>query len=111
MRKHTWLLAMGLLFLSTGITAQQEKLDLSTIDKIRTEGLQHSHVMDIAFHLTDASGSRLKASPGFYRAANYAKDQLAQWGLTDSHLDAWGDFGKGWELQKSYLAMTAPYYK
>ncbi len=91
--------------------AQDEKLDLTTIQKIRDEGLQHSHVMDIAFHLTDASGNRLTSSPGFFRAANYAKQQLAAWGLTGAALDPWGDFGKGWELQKSYLAMTAPYYK
>ena len=67
--------------------------------------------MDIAFHLTDASGNRLTASPGFMRAANYAKQQLTQWGLTGAMLDPWGDFGKGWELQRSYVAFTAPYYK
>ena len=47
------------LFLSTRIQAQDEKLDMTTIQKIRQEGLQDSHVMDIAFHLTDASGDRL----------------------------------------------------
>ncbi len=67
--------------------------------------------MDIAFHLTDASGPRLTASPGFMRAANWAKNQLAQWGLINTMLDPWGDFGKGWELQKSYVAITYPWYK
>ena len=109
MRKQ-FLLA-GWLLAAVGAYAQSEKLDLPAIDKIRQEGLQHSRVMDIAFHLTDASGDRLTASPGFNRAANYAKQQLSQWGLTDAALDPWGDFGKGWELQKSYVAMTAPYYK
>jgi hypothetical protein len=111
MRKHFGLLVVGLLFLTVCSQAQEEKLDLSTIQKIREEGLQHSHVMDIAFHLTDASGNRLTASPGFYRAANWAKQQLADWGLVNSRLDPWGDFGKGWELQRSYLALTAPYYR
>jgi hypothetical protein len=37
--------------------------------------------------------------------------QLKQWGLTNVALDPWGDFGNGWELQRSYVAMTAPYYK
>ena len=90
---------------------KDEKIDLPTIQKIRDEGLQHSHVMDIAFHLTDASGNRLTASPGFNRAAGWAKQQLTDWGLTAATLDPWGDFGKGWELQKAYLALTAPYYK
>ena len=111
MRKHSVLLVAGLLLLATTTQAQDEKIDLSTIQKIRDEGLQHSHVMDIAFHLTDASGNRLTASPGFYRAANWAKQQLSEWGLVNAKLDPWGDFGKGWELQKSYLALTAPYYK
>jgi carboxypeptidase Q len=111
MRKQFYLLFVGVMLLSTTLLAQEEKIDLATIQKIRDEGLQHSHVMDIAFHLTDASGNRLTASPGFYRAANWAKDQLAQWGLANSALDPWGDFGKGWELEKSYLALTAPYYR
>jgi hypothetical protein len=102
---------VALLLLATTLPAQQEKIDMTAIQKIRQEGLQDSHVMDIAFHLTDASGDRLTASPGFMRAANWAKQQLTQWGLTDATLDPWGDFGKGWELQRSYLAISSPYYK
>jgi len=111
MRKQACL-AMGLfLLLATQAKAQVEKVDMTAIQKIRDEGLQHSHVMDIAFHLTDASGNRLTASPGFNRAANWAKQQLTDWGLTGATLDPWGEFGKGWELEKSYVALTAPYYK
>jgi hypothetical protein len=87
MRKQTCL-ALGLvLLLASQTTAQVEKVDMTTIQKIRDEGLQHSHVMDIAFHLTDASGNRLTASPGFNRAANWAKQQLTDWGLTGATLD------------------------
>ena len=89
----------------------QEKLDLATIDKIKDEGLKRSQIMDIMFNLTDASGNRLTNSPGYFRAANYAKDKLSSLGLSNAALDPWGEFGKGWELEKSYLAMTAPYYK
>jgi carboxypeptidase Q len=111
MRKQACLLALGLSFLSVRTRAQDEKIDLTTIQKIRDEGLQRSHVMDIAFHLTDASGNRLTASPGFNRAANWAKQQLTDWGLVNAALDPWGEFGKGWELEKSYIALSAPYYK
>ena len=113
MRKHSRLslsLAVFLL-LASCLRAQNEKPDMATIQKIRQEGLQNSHVMDIAFHLTDASGDRLTASPGFMRAANWAKQQLTQWGLENAALDPWGDFGKGWELQRSYVALSSPYYK
>src|SRR5678816_1302554 len=93
------------------VFAQNENIDQAVMSRIRKEGLENSKVMDIAFHLTDASGPRLTASPGFMRAANYAKQQLSQWGLVYDTLDAWGDFGKSWELQKSYVAITAPWYK
>jgi carboxypeptidase Q len=105
-------LSILLLFAIPGfVNAQTEKIDQNMMQKIRTEGLQNSKVMDIVFHLTDASGPRLTASPGFMRAANYAKNTLAQWGLKNTMLDPWGDFGKSWELEKSYVAMTAPWYK
>ncbi|MEO7265714.1 MAG: M20/M25/M40 family metallo-hydrolase [Ferruginibacter sp.] len=109
MRK-TFLLFILSIFLIQAIIAQ-EKMDNAAIGKIRTEGLQHSKVMDIAFQLTDVSGPRLTNSPGYFRAANWAKNELAKWGLTNAALEPWGDFGKSWELKKSYVAMTAPWYK
>lgn len=98
------------LLCAVSLTAQ-EKLDTAMISKIRAEGLSKSGVMDIAFHLTDGSGPRLMNSPGFFRAANWAKTTLKEWGLENTALEPWGTFGKGWELQKSYIAMTVPYYK
>lgn len=93
------------------ISFAQEKLDLDMMAKIREEGLNRSKVMDIALHLTDLNGNRLTNSPGYQRAANYAKETLTAYGLKNAQLDAWGEFGKGWELEKMYFAMTAPYYK
>ena len=78
--------------------------------KIRKEGLDNSKVMDIAFHLTDVSGPRLTNSPGFFRAANWAKDELIKMGLVNAGIEPWGDFGTGWEQTRCYVAMTAPYY-
>ena len=108
MRKLVILFTLAIYAISL---SAQEKLDTAMITKIRTEGLTHSGVMDIAFHLTDGSGPRLMNSPGFFRAANWAKNTLKEWGLENAALEPWGTFGKGWELQKSYIAMTAPYYK
>ncbi len=105
------LLALSAAVLVAVFVLAQEKLDTATIAKIRTEGLAHSQVMDIAFQLTDGSGPRLMNSPGFFRATNWAKKTLQGWGLDNTALEPWGTFGKGWELQKSYIAMTAPYYK
>ena len=92
-------------------TFSQETIDASVMQKIRAEGLTRSKVMDIAFNLTDKNGSRLTNSEGYMRAANYAKETLGGWGMANAVIDPWGEFGKGWDLQKMYLAMTAPYYK
>ncbi|MEN9684619.1 MAG: hypothetical protein RLZZ28_405 [Bacteroidota bacterium] len=91
--------------------SQDEKVDLPMMQKIRKEGLENSKVMDLIFNLTDASGARLTNSPGFMRAANYARETLSGWGLKNAAIDPWGEFGKGWELEKSYIAITAPYYR
>lgn len=109
MRKNLALIVAAT-FVITGLFAQ-EKVDMDAINKIKKEGLENSKVMDIAFRLTDVSGPRLTNSPGFFRAANWAKAELAKWGLTNASLEPWGDFGKSWELKKSYIALTAPYYR
>lgn len=105
MRKYCLLF---LLFISPVFLLAQ---DASVIKKIREEGLNNSRVMDIAFHLTEISGPRVTGSPGLARAQDYSINQLKQWGLANVQKDPWGDFGKGWELKKSYIAMSAPWYK
>jgi len=67
-------------------------------------------VEEIAYHLIDESGPRLSNSPGYNRAAEWAVKQLSEWGLANAGKEAWGEFGKGWEVNKSYVAMTKPYY-
>ncbi|MDX1954063.1 MAG: M20/M25/M40 family metallo-hydrolase [Chitinophagaceae bacterium] len=88
----------------------QEPLDKAAVDKIRKEGMDNSKVMDLAFRLTDVSGPRLTASPGFLKAANWAREEMTRMGLKNATLEPWGDFGKGWEQTKCYVAMKTPYY-
>ncbi|WP_428328278.1 M28 family metallopeptidase [Mucilaginibacter sp.] len=99
-----------LLAATTGSAFAQETVDTAMVRKIRNEGLNHSKVMETAFYLTDASGPRLSGSPGLKRAQDWAVNQLKTWGMVNSKREAWGKFGKGWEVQKNYVAMTVPYY-
>jgi carboxypeptidase Q len=99
------------LLLVNRLFAQIENPDMAMMAKIRDEGLNHSQVMELVFNLTDANGPRLMESPGYFKAANWAKTKLVSWGLENASLEAWGKWGKGWELKKYYLALTAPYYK
>jgi len=99
----------SLVFIS--VLSAQEKLDMDVINKIKKEETDNSKVMYIAHQLTDVAGPRLTNSPGFMRAANWAKDELAKWGLVNTKLEPWGEFGKGWQQEKCYVAMTSPYYQ
>lgn len=100
-----------LLCLFAVVVMAQEKVDLEMVKKIRQEGLNNSKVMEYAFQLTDVNGPRLAGSPGYMKAANWVKNELTKIGLVNAALEPWGDFGRSWELKKSYVAMTAPYYK
>jgi carboxypeptidase Q len=101
------------MMLTTGVTAAlfaQDTPDKAIVQKIRDEGLKNSKVMDIAFNLTDVAGPRLSGSPGLKRAQDWAVSQLKSWGMVNANREAWGKFGKGWEVQKNYAAITVPYY-
>ncbi|MFD2872409.1 M20/M25/M40 family metallo-hydrolase [Mucilaginibacter ximonensis] len=84
--------------------------DQQMLERIKEEGLNKSEVMNTAFYLTDVSGPRLANSPGLKRAQNWAVNQLKTWGMVNATREPWGKFGKGWEVQKNYAAITAPYY-
>ncbi|SHO60986.1 peptidase M28-like protein [Algoriphagus zhangzhouensis] len=96
--------------LLAGLTFAQEKIDLDAIEKIKKEGFDNSKVEEIAFQLVDKAGPRLSNSEGYKRATDYAVKQLSDWGLQNATTEAWGEFGRGWEMEKSYVAMTKPYY-
>jgi len=93
-----------------GSAFAQEPVDTAMVRKIRDEGLNHSKVMETAFYLTDVSGPRISGSPELKHAQDWAVNQLKSWGMVNAKREPWGKFGKGWEVQKNYVAMTAPYY-
>lgn len=87
----------------------QESFDRAMIAKIRDEGLNHSHAYAMLDTLATVIGPRLTASPAFMRAAEFARDHLKSWGLADVHMESF-PFGRGWQLEKFSLEMTAPRY-
>ncbi len=87
-----------------------EKIDSAVYAKLKTEGNDHSQVMDVLSMLTDVNGPRLTNSPGYKTAANYAKKTMEGWGLTNPHFDSFGEFGRGWQVKKFGLSATAPTY-
>ncbi len=90
---------------------KQEKVDIHTIMLIKKEGFGNSKVMQTLFELTDVNGPRLTGSEGMKNAEAWASKKLKGWGMKNVQIERWGGFGKGWEINKSYVAMTAPYYQ
>ncbi|MBT9395220.1 M20/M25/M40 family metallo-hydrolase [Hymenobacter sp. NST-14] len=112
---HTFrfLLLAGALAVATPSWAQSSgatKADPALLAKIKDEGLNRSKVMETAFYLTDVCGPRLANSEGLNRANAWTRQQLTDWGLVKANVEPWGTFGRGWDIEKSYVAMTAPYY-
>ena len=78
------------------------------IARIMDEGLNHSQGMATLSYLADVIGQRLTGSPNLRRANEWTKMKLADWGLTNAHLEAWGLFGRGWELQHFSAQIVQP---
>jgi carboxypeptidase Q len=85
-----------------------ETLDLTMYQRIRQEGLSHSHVMDYASGLMDGIGPRLTGSPNLKRANEWTRDQLTAMGCSNAHLEDWGEFGMGWRQLNTWVRMSAP---
>lgn len=90
--------------------AQQESIDTAMVNRIRDEGFNRSQIAAIAHQITDVAGPRLTNSPGFHRAADWIVQTLTGWGLTKAEKEAWGQYGYGWEAEKTTVAMRTPYY-
>jgi len=88
----------------------QERLDLATVHRIKSEALADSKVMDHLFWLTDANGPRLTGSPGLRTAQEWAVRTLQGWGAANAHLEKWGTFGRGWSMSRFSVSMVAPMY-
>ncbi|MBZ5689042.1 MAG: M20/M25/M40 family metallo-hydrolase [Acidobacteriia bacterium] len=85
-----------------------ENLDLTMYQRIREEGLSHSHIMEFASALTDGIGPRLTGSPNLKKANEWTRDQFTAMGCTNAHLEDWGEFGMGWRQLNTWVRMSAP---
>jgi len=85
-----------------------ESLDMTMYQRIRDEGLSHSHVLEFASGLMDGIGPRLTGSPNVKKANEWTRDQLTAMGCANAHLEDWGEFGMGWRQLNTWVRMSAP---
>ena len=107
--KRWFFVFFACLFIFSTIQAQATDEGKVT-EAIRKHGLDQSQVMNIASWLTDVYGPRLTGSPMLTTATSWAKDKLMQMGLQNVHLDEWGPFGRGWQLEMFHMHAIAPNY-
>src|SRR5262245_60488047 len=103
-------LALASLALAAPLAAgpAEEAVDYTTVTRIRDEGFNNSKVMDTLGQLTDVYGPRLTGSPQNKKAAEWARQEMESWGLSNSHLESWGPFGRGWSLEKVSVNLVSP---
>ncbi|HLK14252.1 MAG TPA: M20/M25/M40 family metallo-hydrolase [Fimbriimonadaceae bacterium] len=82
--------------------------DPAVMARIRDEGMNHSQVMKTLSYLSDVIGPRLTGSPSLKRANEWTRDTLTSWGLKNARLEAWGPFGRGWQLDRFSCQVSAP---
>ena len=101
-------LAFAALLFASAVSVQTQTGD-PILARIRTEGLEHSQVVPVFEMLTVNIGPRLTASPAHKRAAEWARDRLASYGLENARLEPWA-FGRGWTLEKLTVELVEPRY-
>ena len=79
--------------------------------KVKHEGLAKSQITELSQFMTDDLGPRLAASQLKLRSERMVAEKLAELGLSNVRVEFAADFEKGgWDNEKNYVAMTAPYY-
>lgn len=84
-------------------------LDPGSLAKLKREAFENSQAAPVFEMLTSTIGPRLTASPAHKRAAEFARDRLAAYGLQNARLEPW-KFGRGWSLEKLTVEMIEPRY-
>ncbi len=85
-----------------------ENIDLTMYARIRTEAFQHGHAMQFSEALMDGIGPRLTGSPNMAKANAWTRDTMTAFGLSNAHLEDWGDFGFGWQQINTWARMVSP---
>ncbi len=64
--------------------------------------------MQFAGALADGIGPRLTGSPNMAKANAWTRDTLSAIGLSNAHLEDWGEFGMGWQQINTWGRMVSP---
>ena len=98
------------LFVGSPLSAG-ETINMTDINKIKAEGMQHSQVMELNSWLSDVYGPRLTGSPNVEQGAKWAMAKMKEWGLLNVKMEPWTNrngFERGWTNDKFYMQAVSP---
>lgn len=104
------IISLSALFMTMTAMAQECQSD-ELAYRVKSEAFSNSQINDLAEFMTDMLGSRLAASQMKQRADKLVVERLQKMGLSNPRVENVWTFEKGaWDVEKTYAAMTAPYY-
>src|SRR4051812_41704723 len=104
MRSTMAMLVSALLLLTLSVHAD-EPVDAAIVARIKAEASQRSRIMETLSELTDVYGARLRGSPAYAAAADWAKQRLGEWGIERVTFEPGGFSGPGWTLRRFSVEM------
>ena len=109
MKQKVFMLLAAWMYMHTAIA--QTCLPAEMAYKVKNEGLANSQVAEISQFMTDDLGPRLAGSKLSLRAEKMVADKLTEMGFSNVRVEFASKYTKGgWDNEKNYVAMTAPYY-
>ncbi len=111
MKKSVWLVSIvcSAVCLVGSFTSAQEPVHWEVFEQILDEAFERSAVMENASWLTDVFGPRNSKSSGYVKAAEWARQKLEDYGLSNARLEPF-EFGQGWENKYTSIHMMSPQY-
>ena len=94
-----------------GASSQRPLVDEGMVQKLRTEGLEHSRVMETLSYITDVLGARLTLSNDMARAQDWALDHMRSLDLGNVVAQPFMDYGIRWDNEYTSLHLMTPDYQ
>jgi hypothetical protein len=86
----------------------QSNADKDLLGRIRQEEAKNSHIMKTVHMLADVFGPRLTGTPNHRRAAEWAAQQMREWGMVNAHLEPWDFKHPGWLNERLTAHIISP---
>jgi len=108
MSKARWIALCLIVMLTCVPLLAQSSADNDLLARIRKEEKDNSQIMKTMHKLADLYGPRLTGSPNHKRAAEWARQQMTEWGLKNAHLEPWDFKHPGWLNERLTAHIISP---